>query len=127
MSKTAIIVAAVAITAIHFDGKSYAPGAALELPPDEFERLLAAGAGRRHDGAPPGAPKPKTTVAGAIELLVSMVESGDRAADYAYTSDGKPDTRVLAGLTGTAVSAAERDAAWDAYREARAEAEAGEE
>lgn len=52
-----------------------------------------------------------------IHYLVKKMGLLDKDNKEHWTNDNKPDTRALSKLMGSAVSAADRDRAWDLYQE----------
>ena len=52
-----------------------------------------------------------------IDQLVAAISSLDRDDEQLWTKSGAPATGALEEVLGSAVSAADRDAAWKAYQE----------
>ena len=119
------LIMVVAVTCVTRDGRMFMPGDTLKLPAADVERLLAGGAVRAHDGEPalkvveggaPGADATRVSLEEAIANLVERAADGTVSREAAYTASGKPDCRMLGEIVGRDVAAAERDAAWDAWR-----------
>ena len=94
-------------------GLRLAPGAVVELGPDEAARIGAALAGSDSaQEAPAGDSRQTDAIAEAIRAL-------DPGAADAWTKSGKPDVRALEQRLGYDITAAERDAAWEQVEQER--------
>ncbi|SDH91887.1 HI1506-related protein [Roseospirillum parvum] len=63
---------------------------------------------------------PATATDGATDLLAAIGQLEPGNPDH-WTKDGRPDARALAAVVRREVSAAERDAAWEAHQAAQGE------
>ena len=98
---------------IEHDGRRIAPGEAATLPKEAASALIETGAAEALDVPEP--PEP-TDRAGVIAAAIGALEAGN--PDH-WTRSGKPEVRALERLTGLSdISAAERDAAYAAHRDA---------
>ena len=90
------------LSRLRFDGVLYEPGATVSLP--EVEARFLAG-----DGVVdlPSAPDRQAEIAAAIDRL----DPDDRAL---WTKDDRPQVAALEAALGYDITAAERDAAWEA-------------
>jgi hypothetical protein len=112
-----------AIITLHVNGKDHAPGAVLDIADDEAERLIARGfatSGQEKTASasapaktatPPTGSKPAPT----IEDIVEAVSGLDPTKDYG--KNGKPNVEAIEALLGADITAAQRDQAWDIFRQ----------
>lgn len=96
------------LTPLRRDGKVIKPGGVAGLTKEEAQPLLACGAVAPVDD----------TAEGSSDDLVAAIGTLPKDNDKAWLKDGRPDAKALADLTGQPVTAAERDAAWEAFKAA---------
>lgn len=87
------------------------PGDATEVPAEAYDELVRQGVVR----APGSELPPQSSPAEHQDRdLVDLIEEIPQDDEY-WTSGGKPTTEAFQTLFGRDVSAAERDAAWEAF------------
>ena len=112
-----------AIITLNVNGKDHAPGALLDIADDEAERLIARGfatsgqekaasaSAPAKTATPPTGGKPAPT----IEDIVEAISGLDPTKDYG--KNGKPNVEAIEALLGTNISAAQREQAWEIFRQ----------
>ena len=96
------------------------PGASLSLGKDEADRMI----GRGHAieatgaGAPAAEPAKKPKGDKLTAALVEAIGGLNKDDEDLWTGSGKPNVNALEAVLGYAVSAAERDGAWDTIKAA---------
>jgi hypothetical protein len=104
-----------AVITIIAGGKDYAPGALVEISDDEALRLIGRGfAVAGQEKAAPASTSSKTA-APTIEDIVEAIAGLDPTKDYG--KNGKPNVEAIEALLGVDITAAQRDQAWDIFRQ----------
>ncbi|SDH92311.1 hypothetical protein [Roseospirillum parvum] len=107
--------------AVRVGGRLYHEGETLTMDPALAAPLMAQGRLRSHTPVvePPATDTtdPATATDGATDLLAAIGQLEPGNPDH-WTKDGRPDARALAAVVGREVSAAERDAVWEASHHA---------
>ncbi len=92
--------------------KEYAPGALVEITDDEAARLIGRGFVSAIEQEKP---TPAKTAAPSIEDIVEAIAGLDPTKDYG--KNGKPNVEAIEALLGVDITAAQRDQAWDVFRQ----------
>jgi hypothetical protein len=107
------------------NGKSYPPGSILELADDEAERAIFRGfAEKENNAAVPNASAAQNQSAPekpapAMEDIVDAIASLDPTKDFG--KNGKPNVEAIVNLLDATITAAQRDEAWDIFRQGQSE------
>lgn len=92
--------------------KEYAPGALVDVADDEAARLVARGFASAV-GQEKAVPAKDATP--SIEDIVEAISGLDPTKDYG--KNGKPNVEAIEALLGVDITAAQRDQAWDIFRQ----------
>ncbi len=100
------------VSPVKHDGVLYRIGEFIEGKLEHLEELLHIGSLQVASDTPPADPQAR------LEAVKAAIVQLDPANLDLWLKDGKPATEALAAVTAGPVSAAERDAAWDALQTA---------
>lgn len=92
--------------------KEYTPGALVDVSDDEATRLIGRGFA---SAAGQEKPTPVKDAAPSIEDIVEAISGLDPTKDYG--KNGKPNVEAIEALLGVDITAAQRDQAWDIFRQ----------
>ncbi len=110
---------------LHANGKVYAPGSLVDLADEEAQRLLSRGFAENeeqevvpHSPTAQGQPSPHKAVP-TIEDIVDAIAALDPAKDFG--KNGKPNVDAIEDLLDANITAAQRDEAWERFRQDQSE------
>ena len=110
---------------LHANGNVYAPGSLVDLADEEAQRLLSRGFAKNEEQevvpyspTAQGQPSPHKAVP-TIEDIVDAIAALDPAKDFG--KNGKPNVDAIEDLLDANITAAQRDEAWERFRQDQSE------
>ena len=102
-------------TSLNVDGQLIEDGCVCEVDDKSAQALIDRELAVEHDGSEDPAQDGGERADLIRQAVLDMMESDpEREDETAWTKSGKPDVKALSDMVGFEVSAAERDAAFDA-------------
>lgn len=100
---------------LRHDGRRYRLGDTVRLSEDEAAAVAVGVLGAPSEGDGDEAETLTASEEAALVPVLRAIQSLVPGAEGVWLNDGRPNATALATVLGRAVSAAERDAAWQAY------------
>jgi len=110
---------------LHANGKVYAPGSLVDLADEEAQRIVSRGFAENEEQEPvlhSPAVQGQTSLHKAvptIEDIVDAIAALDPAKDFG--KNGKPNVDAIEDLLDANITAAQRDEAWERFRQDQSE------
>ncbi|MBF0380689.1 MAG: hypothetical protein HQL69_06710 [Magnetococcales bacterium] len=104
------------LTPLRHNGRSYCPGAVVEMTQQQAAALLRVAAIGETTVLQNGQSSPKNNKPNVDDDLITAINKLDSGDGSLWMKDGRPRTESLAALLGRRVSADERDKSWQQWQ-----------